>query len=88
MSECFYCADCEVNIKNIHEFHFKIKSEIWLSVANSSECLCIGCLEIRLKRRLIPEDFPRESINRVNFGKKSARLLNRLNKEILVLRRI
>ena len=76
----FNCAECEVNVKGIFEYHYKLKSEIWLKVANSCDLLCIGCLEKRLQRRLTPTDFTNESVNSRNFGKKSARLLNRLNK--------
>lgn len=75
-----FCDDCENDVKGLGEFHYKVKSEIWLKVAKSSEVLCIGCLEKRLQRRLNINDFTNESINRRNFGKKSARLLNRLSK--------
>jgi hypothetical protein len=78
----FSCSDCGNNVKALWEFHYMLKSEIWLTVAKSSELLCISCLEIRLKRKLTPDDFTNESINRKNFGKKSARLLNRLSKLI------
>lgn len=85
--EGFLCSVCGQNVKLIWEFHYKIKSEIWLTVANSSEFLCIGCLEQRLGRYLIPNDFTRESINRITFGKKSARLQNRLQGRIPIKRK-
>lgn len=74
----FDCADCHCNVKQLREYHYKIKSEIWLKVAKSNEFLCIGCLEKRLGRRITKEDFTNESVNQRGFGKKSARLLNRL----------
>lgn len=77
-----YCDDCSVDIKRLREYHYRIKSEIWLKVAKSSEHLCVGCLEERLGRELCPDDFTNESINRRNQFKKSARLVNRLSKEI------
>ena len=76
------CNDCDEDLRGIKEFLYMIKSEIWLTIAKSSENLCIACLEKRLKRELTPDDFTSESINRPNEHKKSARLLNRLSKTI------
>lgn len=74
----FECADCHINLLYIQEFWYKIKPEIWLTVAKSSDLLCIGCLEIRLKRRLQPCDFSNHEMNHKKLRNKSARLLNRL----------
>lgn len=44
--------------------------------------LCIGCLECRIGRRLFASDFPSPILVACNYqllGKKSARLLNRMN---------
>lgn len=35
------------------------------SHANHDGCLCIGCLELRLGRRLVPKDFPEHPFNRM-----------------------
>lgn len=74
----FNCSDCEVNTSAIRESGYMLKSEIWLSIAGSSDILCIGCLEKRLNRRLQPADFTNHPINKKNLRNKSARLLNRL----------
>ena len=78
-----YCADCGVSVKHLFEYDFKLKPEIWLKFANSSEILCIGCIEkeSRLNRRLTINDFSNDYINSKPFKRvvKSARLLNRLD---------
>lgn len=82
----FNCKDCGLDLRVNRELHYMIKSEIWLTVAHSSDFLCIGCLEKRLKRRLKPDDFTNHPVNRVSFNKafkKSARLLNRLDKNLV-----
>lgn len=81
-----YCSDCGNDVKGLGEYHYKIKTEIWLKVANSSETLCIGCLEKRLKRALTFNDFTNESINRKNSFRRSARLLNILDKRTSLIR--
>lgn len=86
MKKFLFCKDCGVDVKGIGEFHYMLKTEIWLTVAKSSDILCIGCLEKRLKRALTYLDFTDKSFNRKNFGKKSARLLNILDKKISLIR--
>lgn len=76
-----YCIDCGVDLRRIRELHYMIKSEIWLTVAKSSDFLCIGCLEKRLGRFLEKDDFTNKPVNRQSFDRafnKSARLINRL----------
>jgi hypothetical protein len=46
-------------------------------------CLCIGCLELRLGRRLKPKDFRRG--NALNILPGTRRLINRRGKKRLVL---
>jgi len=77
-----YCNDCGADVLRLREYHYKVKSELWLTVANSSEFLCIKCLESRLGRELSPNDFTNESVNQRHFGRKSATLVNRLSKEV------
>lgn len=78
----FYCSKCETNVKQLGEYDYKLKSEIWLRIANSSNLLCLGCLELLLGRRLKSGDFSDDPINWKPFKRvrKSARLLNRLDK--------
>ena len=77
----FCCADCGNNLHHLNEYWYKVKSEIWLTVAKSSDLLCIGCLEKRLNRRLQPIDFSNDPMNHKKLRNKSARLLNRLKLE-------
>lgn len=72
------CLDCGVDTSDEHYF---IHTETWLSVVGSkSGMLCIGCLEQRLGRTLIKDDFTDAYINRLSFGVKSQRLVNRLTR--------
>ena len=75
------CRDCGKDLREIFEYHYVIKNEVWFTFAKSHERLCIFCAEKRLKRRLTPDDFTNESINRKSQFKKSARLLNRLSRK-------
>lgn len=40
-----------------------IREELWLSIADKKEVLCIGCTETRLGRRLTPSDLSRCLMN-------------------------
>lgn len=72
------CLDCKIDTSHEHYF---IHTELWLSVVNSKNgMLCIGCLENRLGRKLTANDFTDAYINRLDFGVKSVRLVNRLTK--------
>ncbi|QSM01148.1 hypothetical protein SEA_NANOSMITE_124 [Mycobacterium phage Nanosmite] len=74
----FLCADCGVDTGKINEFYF-IRTDLWLSVMPSIDgMLCVGCIEIRLGRRLVSTDFTNASINSLYHGRKSDRLVNRL----------
>lgn len=56
----FLCRDCDVDTGEIHEIYM-VTNEVWTSAGASTEsdwgCLCIGCLESRLKRQLMADDF-------------------------------
>ncbi|GEM_PF-2302855 len=75
----FLCADCSVDTGKLGEFYF-LKTPLWLSVMPGGHgMLCVGCLEVRLGRRLTASDFaPNIHINAPRFGAKSQRLLSRL----------
>lgn len=73
----FRCLDCLVDTGRIGE-HYMLRDSVWNSVA-SDGMLCVGCLEIRLGRRLTREDFNNSHINRPVYGKFfSQRLTERL----------
>lgn len=72
------CLDCNVDTGQIGE-HYFINTSTWLNVVGSNKgMLCIGCLEIRLGRKLNIYDFPTVYINSLRNGSKSLRLINRL----------
>jgi hypothetical protein len=39
---------------------YTVRDSVWFKAGNVDGCLCIGCLETRLGRRLKSQDFPRE----------------------------
>ena len=75
----FLCLDCKVDCGKIGE-HYMLKDLVWFSVVASNKgMLCVGCIEGRLGRRLIPSDFNNSYVNGLGFGQiKSNRLLERL----------
>jgi hypothetical protein len=74
----FLCLDCKKDTGKLGEFYF-ISTELWLSIVGSVQgMLCIGCLEIRLGRKLNSKDFIECFINDPMFGQKSSRLMERL----------
>jgi hypothetical protein len=38
---------------------YSVSDRVWRKAGNPRGCLCIGCLEARLGRRLLPKDFPK-----------------------------
>ena len=48
-------------------------------VGSKTGMLCVGCLENRLKRKLVASDFPDVTINNPKYAKMSLRLLDRIN---------
>jgi hypothetical protein len=51
-----------------HSEVYHVRDKVWqrAGMGSQSGCLCIGCLEKRIKRRLKPEDFPRQhGLNRI-----------------------
>ena len=56
------CVDCQRNTQHEHYF---VKNEVWFELAKMPEhgMLCISCLEKRINRQLVPEDFTAAYIN-------------------------
>jgi hypothetical protein len=76
----FKCLDCLVDTGRLGE-HFFLKNEVWFKVHTSDKgMICIGCIEARLGRKLVPEDFTDAYVNRpVHVGQTmSDRLRSRL----------
>ena len=76
VDESFYCLDCNIHTGESDEYYMVI-DEVWL-LANPADhgMLCIGCLENRLQRELVPSDFTDYPVNS-DFNK-SDRLRKRL----------
>jgi len=71
------CRDCLVETS--HSEWYIVKDNLWRE-ATSSDCvdfLCVGCLEKRIERRLIPNDFKAIPINFQECDR-SERLLERM----------
>lgn len=74
----FKCLDCSVDTGKIGE-HYMLTDETWYQIHDSNiGMLCLGCLEVRLGRKLTAQDFNQSYINGLRFGIKSLRLLDRL----------
>jgi len=77
----FKCVDCKVDTHKIHEYYM-VKPEIWSEsgMKYHDGMLCIGCLENRLHRKLIRDDFDLTlPINTISWNKTSERLKDRLS---------
>lgn len=78
-SGSFPCFDCSVDTLALHEYYM-VHAELWESVVQDDEVafLCVGCLEVRIGRRLVPTDFTEVPINYLT--NKSDRLMERLGR--------
>ena len=57
-SERYRCLDCGWGADGP-----MLREELWLSIASKRDLLCIGCIERRLGRRLMPSDLSRSLMN-------------------------
>jgi hypothetical protein len=86
----YECLDCSIDTHYICEYYVVIDA-IWRKATTTSKerhaMLCVGCLEIRIKRKLIPTDFKNVPVNKLGWQRgnndmymfpKSFRLLTRL----------
>ena len=71
------CVWCGVHTSEIGEWYM-VHDEIWDRHGPVRGCLCIGCLEDRVGRRLRPEDFTDAPINGDRGCHQSERLRDRL----------
>jgi hypothetical protein len=75
------CLDCkrDTSSRGLSE-HYFVNLDLWMSVVGSKTgMLCIGCLEKRIGRKLIPSDFPNVHINRISTAGMSIRLIDRIS---------
>lgn len=66
---------CPCGFNTLHAEYYMVHDGLW---PNDAVMLCVGCLEDRLGRKLTYRDFTNAPVNRLNFGTKSARLIDRL----------
>lgn len=72
------CVDCN---RDTHLEHYFVKNEVWRGLARMPEhgMLCVGCLELRIGRKLLPTDFTDAHIN----NPKTNQMADILRKRIL-----
>jgi hypothetical protein len=71
----WFCADCDEH--TIDEYYM-VGDDLWADYGAGDRVLCIGCLEIRIGRRLTPADFTDCGANKDPDATRSARLRDRL----------
>lgn len=76
MHKGFECLDCG---EDTFEEYYMLYDFLWLKVVPENKgMLCVGCVENRLERKLVPIDFTDFPVNKNCFGDMSDRLKNRL----------
>ena len=76
----FICLDCKIDTDEINEYYM-IQHTLWENHVKSDGMLCISCLEKRLGRSLVRNDFldcPLNDFIRKGFWLASDRLKDRL----------
>jgi hypothetical protein len=72
------CLDCGEDTGRMRE-HYFVKTEVWMRAHHSIRgMLCVGCLEGRIGRTLVADDFTDAHINNPKLYPMSDRLRNRL----------
>jgi hypothetical protein len=72
------CLDCREDTGKMRE-HYFVKTDVWMKVVGSIYgMLCVGCLEKRLGRQLVADDFTDAHINNPRLYDMSDRLRSRL----------
>ena len=69
------CVDCRVHVHLAGEYYM-VRDDVWPIDPDGGQ-LCVGCLEKRIGRRLVPGDFIDAPVNRPGSNT-SARLADRL----------
>jgi hypothetical protein len=71
----FKCVDCKVDTDENGEYYM-VTNNIWRNYGAGRGMLCIGCLELRIGRKLDKYDFMNVPVN--YLGYRSERMINRL----------
>lgn len=63
----YYCFDCRKNTQlNSYYDSYIVKDELWKEFGAEKNYLCITCLQCRMERELVPEDFTDSALNTSN----------------------
>lgn len=74
----FICLDCKVDTSKLNEHYMLVDSTWSLTGLGKYGMLCIGCVELRIGRKLVKSDFNNSYLNNPRTCSKSARLINRM----------
>jgi hypothetical protein len=75
----FDCLDCGVDTVEIDEY-YGLRSPVWLEANPTDDgMLCIGCVERRLGRQLVPTDFIQSARSPESQWRRSERLQARMS---------
>lgn len=80
-SRCLVCGDETTFRADKQDEWYMIRDALWLKAnPNDDGKMCIGCVELKIGRRLRPKDFRPAPVNRVEFKGRvvSKRLVRRL----------
>ncbi len=56
MKTSLYCKDCRVEI-SVDVNMVMLKDNLWLSIANKEDALCDNCIEAKIGRPIVENDF-------------------------------
>lgn len=75
----FLCADCGTDT-NLTDEYYMVEHDVWAEAIadDPARMLCVGCLEARLKRNLVAQDFLACPLNLLPVRPRSRRLQARL----------
>ena len=74
----FNCFDCGVNTLENREYYM-LRDDVWFAIVDRPHgMLCVGCVEVRLGRELVCDDFAQVPLNTKIFNV-SERLASRLD---------
>jgi hypothetical protein len=72
------CSGCGENVVRIDEYAYMTTDEVWAAAGDPGGYWCIGCLEERLGRQLVPEDFADLPLTTSSDHDRSDRLQSRI----------
>lgn len=77
--EGWLCRDCGIHTGVTGEYYM-VRDELWDEFGCGHGMLCIACLEQRMGRILIPQDFTNAPINNGSLTYRSDRMVSRIGR--------